>query len=297
MMLDNKGVTVITRAHGDGRFLNETILSVSNQKHLGQFIVVLDKPSDKLLKICENYKSNPVIQFIELDQSNLSRAMNIGISNATYDFIAVIDSDDIMLADKLSIQLEFLSKNLNFPVVGTNFYEVNKVGEKIRYVEMPQITKINDIDRRTPCPIAHSTVMFRKDLILEIGGYSEKYEWVEDIELWLRVNKRFELYNIQIPLTNYRIHDAQSTSANFHKISKTLVAAKIENGVIYRKQTDLISSLKSVEDFYQTKNMNLILKYYIYLEITVLKLNSYRKQNKWVRFYVINVLRKILSFF
>jgi hypothetical protein len=185
---------------------------------------------------------------------------------------------------------------LNFPVVGTNFYEVNAVGEKIRYVEMPQITKINGIDRHTPCPIAHSTVMFRKDLILEIGGYSEKYEWVEDIELWIRVNKKFDLYNIQIPLINYRIHDTQSTSTNFHKISKTLVAAKIENGVIYRKQTELLSSLDSLEDFYQLKNLNLILKYYIYLEIMALKLNSYRKQNKWVRFHFINVFRKILSF-
>lgn len=296
-MLDNKSVTVITRAHGDGPFLKETMLSVSNQKHLGQFIVVLDKPSDKLLRICEDYKSNPVIQFIELERSNLSRAMNIGLSNANYDFISVIDSDDIMLAGKLSIQLDFLSKNLNFPVVGTNFYEVNTVGEKIRYVEMPQITKISGFDRHTPCPIAHSSVMFRKDLILDIGGYSEKYEWVEDIELWIRVNKKFELYNIQIPLINYRIHDTQSTSTNFHKISKALVAAKVENGIIYRKQTELLSGLNSLEDFYQLKNLNLILKYYIYLEIMALKLNSYRKQNKWVRFHVINIFRKILTFF
>ena len=296
-MIDSKRVTVISRAHGDGRFLNETILSVLSQKHLGQFIVVLDKPSDKLLRICEGYKSNPIIQFIQLDRSNLSRAMNVGISKATNDYISVIDSDDMMLPDKLSIQLEFLSENLNFPVVGTNFYEINKVGEKIRYVEMPRIIKLNNIDRRTPCPIAHSTVMFRKDLILEIGGYSEKYEWVEDIELWFRVNKKFEMYNIQVPLINYRIHDAQSTSANFHKISKTLVAAKIENGIIYRKQNGLLSSLNNVEDFYKTKNINLILIYYVYLEILALKLNSYRKQNKWIKFYIINVLRKILNLF
>jgi glycosyltransferase involved in cell wall biosynthesis len=296
-MIDSKRVTVISRAHGDGRFLNETILSVLSQKHLGQFIVVLDKPSDKLLRICEGYKSNPIIQFIQLDRSNLSRAMNVGISNATNDYISVIDSDDMMLPDKLSIQLEFLSKNLNFPVVGTNFYEINKVGEKIRYVEMPRIIKLNDIDRRTPCPIAHSTVMFRKNLILEIGGYSEKYEWVEDIELWFRVNKKFEMYNIQVPLINYRIHDAQSTSTNFHKISKALVAAKIENGIIYRKQNGLLSSLNNVEDFYKTKNINLILMYYVYLEVLALKLNSYRKQNKWIKFYITNVLRKILNFF
>lgn len=291
---DNK-VSVVIRAHRDGPYLHETIKSVLNQSNLGQITVVLDHPSEKLLKICRSFESISLLNFILLDHSNLSRAMNIGIANSFHELISVIDSDDIMLENKLSIQVEFLATNLNSAVVGTNFYQVDSLGRKLRYVKMPEIVKVGEIDRKTPCPIAHSTVLFRKNTILELGGYNEKYAWVEDIELWLRVNKKYELHNIQSPFVHYRVHTLQTTSTNFHQISKTLVAAKIENGLFAnRYMTDLKNS-DSIEHFYKIKKLNYRLIYFITLEFIVLKMGYYKQRRKFVQFYTLNLFFRFIQ--
>jgi len=288
-------VSVIIRAHGDGLFLTETIVSVLVQKDLAELIIVLDKPSQKLRQICDRFRSNSNVHFIELDRSNLSRAMNYGLSFATSEFVSVIDSDDVMLANKLSIQQEFLVENIHVPVIGSNFFKIDTFGKRLELVRLPEVTMPNGIKSQTPCPLAHSAVMFRRKVVLDYGGYREKFEWAEDIDLWIRINKDFELHNIQIPLIYYRIHNLQSTSSNFDKISKALVATKIENGLICTNRLSKILSCSSLTDFYHNEKMNPTLNYYRMLELVTLKLNNYKKRNRAIRYSLFRILKKIMS--
>ena len=65
-------------------------------------------------------------------------------------------------------------------------------------------------------PIAHPTVMFRREIYLKYGGYIEKFHRAEDLDLWLRwSNLGVSFANIQDPLLSYRVVADERTSAHW----------------------------------------------------------------------------------
>jgi glycosyltransferase involved in cell wall biosynthesis len=283
----NHKVSVIIRAHGEAEFLNKTIESIENQKSLNQIIVVVDRPSHNLKKTLGNYKSNPYITFVNLDYANLSRALNLGILNSRNNLIAIIDGDDTMNSNRLELQANFLVENEKIPVVGSNFFQIDLNDKVIKNVKMPYLLNKGSFIHWEFCPVAHSTVMFRKDVILEFGGYSEKYEFAEDYDLWMKINKHFAICNLPEFLTNYRIHGTQTTASNFLKISRVKVAVDIENGLSLRKIKAGLQRSNSIEDFYNNNIFNMFLWYAVFFELTLHKINYFinKKRTYRVLFY------------
>lgn len=262
-------VSVVCRAHGAAPHLEATIKSVLNQSHLDQMIIVIDKPEEPLLEI--EYNFNKIIDFVHLDKSNLSRAMNLGIEKSRNNLIANIDGDDTMVFNRLKIQSEFLSMNSSIPLIGTNYSTFDEYGNNLNNILMPHLIKKETLNRWSPCPIVHSSIMFRKNIILGVGGYKEIYAWAEDLDLYFRLNKLYDLVNLQSCLTNYRIYPGQSTSRNFKTISRSIVQSKIENQIIQNTLIDKNNSVKFMKTFY--------IQYYLLVELILLKLNSISKKN------------------
>jgi len=279
----NHKVSVIIRAHGEAEFLNRTIESIENQKSLNQIIVVVDRPSHNLTKTLGNYKNKPYITLINLDYVNLSRALNLGILNSRNNLVAIIDGDDTMNLNRLEIQANFLTKNEKIPVVGSNFFKIDLNDKVINDVKMPPLLNKGSFIDWTFCPVAHSTVMFKKDIILEFGGYSEKYEFAEDYDLWMKINKHFAIYNLPEFLTNYRIHGTQTTASNFLKISRVKVAVDIENRLSGSKKSSELKLSNSVENFYNKNIFNIFLWYAVFFELTLHKINYFINKKKTYR--------------
>jgi glycosyltransferase involved in cell wall biosynthesis len=279
--MDSK-VSVVCRAHGAAPHLETTIKSVLNQTHLDQMIIVIDKPEDPLLEI--EFKFQTIIDFVHLDKSNLSRAMNLGIEKSRNNLIANIDGDDTMVFNRLKIQSNFLSTYSSIPLIGTNYSTFDEHGKNLNNIAMPHLIKKEALNRWSPCPIVHSSIMFRKDAILAVGGYKEIYAWAEDLDLYFRLNKFYDLVNLQSFLTNYRIYSGQSTSRNFKTIATSIVQSKIENRIIqniFINKKDSVKFMKSIS-----------IKYYLIIELILLNLNSILKKNNGRIAYL--VLRVVL---
>ena len=169
--------------------LLRALASVREQTVLPDEVIVVDDGSEPPLAL----DSVGTIPFKLIRQVNRgpSAARNRGIQEASGDWIALLDSDDTWLSDKLETQLELISR---YEVAG--FCVCDMVVHGRSTAEFPFAPGngapdglIDDaLERLLPgCYIHTSGVMFRKDLFTAVGGFDESLWYCEDRDLWLRL--------------------------------------------------------------------------------------------------------------
>lgn len=155
-----------------------------------QIVLVVDGPvSEKLDEVIINYDTNlDYLKVIRL-QDNMGRAVSrqIGIENADYELIAIMDSDDISLSDRFEKQLKEFRTDQSIDVVGGQITEFigdvnNIVGKRevpIEYAHIKKYIKLRN-------PMNFVTVMMKKSAVMKAGGY-KGYFGEEDYFLWVRM--------------------------------------------------------------------------------------------------------------
>ena len=176
-------------------YLKEAIESMLSQTvKSNDFVIVCDGPLTKelydVIEFYEKDKSN-YIRRIQLEKNmGLGKALNIGLENCKNELVARMDSDDISVNNRIELQLKEFEKNSELVLCGTNiseFYESidNIIGSRnvpSEYVQIIEFSKKRN-------PFNHPSVMFKKNIVKEVGSYSEKYHLFEDYYLWIRILK------------------------------------------------------------------------------------------------------------
>lgn len=108
-------ISVIVPIYNTEKFLPECITSIRNQTYSNIEIILVDDGSrDRSLSICLHYRdADPRIKVISKPNSGVSEARNCGIESASGDYIAFVDSDDMIKSDMLEILHQ---KMKTFPV-------------------------------------------------------------------------------------------------------------------------------------------------------------------------------------
>lgn len=193
-------VSVIITTYNYERYIERAIRSALDQslsKRSYEIIVVNDGSTDRTAKILENYADD--VRVINLEKNvGLAAARNIGIKKAKGQFIVFLDADDYMHRDLLLIQKTFLSENNKLDAVSIDYYLVDERGTHIEHVSAD--------DKPIACG-----VMFRKDLLYDIGLYDESFRAREEEDLRIRFLKKHKIYNIILPLYRYRMHNGNLT--------------------------------------------------------------------------------------
>lgn len=143
------------------------------------------------------------------DHLILAEVLNLGLDKCSSEYVARLDQDDIPTPERLLIQSEYLDANPNVIVVGSSATLIDETGRVVgsRTVKSTPEEILKTL--RWKSPIMHPTVMFRREPILEIGGYSREALFVEDYELWLRAAAIGSIGGIPKPLLSYRVHSNQ----------------------------------------------------------------------------------------
>ena len=293
--MSNKKVSVLIRAHLDSPYIEQTLDSVNNQdsKIIDEIIIVLDRPDQNLIQRLDNYRSKIIIRTFKIYNSNIANSMNIGIKNCSNEFIAVIDSDDLMLPSRIRRQHLHMQINTKCGVVGSDALMINEYGIQIGEIKMPEDDSILK-KIKYESPIIHPSAMLRKSAVLDVCGYREFYKNAEDFDLFKRISFKYELNNLSLPLIKYRVHDRQLTKsklydhvwAKYAAINSTSVEANI---TCFDKQFNSIDQFKryvkkrpiKMKGFLilyllsiKSKNYQLGNNYYLaFLEITLFVLN------------------------
>lgn len=179
-----------------------------------EVILVKDGPlTAELENVIERYRRRYANRLVLVPlESNvgLGLALSSGLERCTSELIARMDTDDICDSDRCEKQLQFLSANPQIAVVGTWIAEFESDKNRI-CSERRLPTRPDELLRfaRTRNPLNHMTVMFRKNAVVEAGGY-QPFEGFEDYFLWVRLLLRGGLIaNIPEPLVRVRAGSAQ----------------------------------------------------------------------------------------
>ena len=124
-------ISVITPSFNQGRFIEQTIKSVLNQRYPDLEYIVIDGGStDNTLEILRKY-SDKIMWVSEKDKGQ-SSAINKGIRMATGDILAFLNSDDLYLPHTLKTVADFFKKNQKASWASGDYHIIDSRGRKIR---------------------------------------------------------------------------------------------------------------------------------------------------------------------
>ena len=217
------------------------------------------------------------VEFLQVKQGGLAHALATGVVQSTTEYVARIDSDDMVLPGRFELQLAYLTENPRVAVVGSQVEYINQNGSKLgksEYPESPEHVRNRLVEG---CHIAHPSVMFRRSSILKAGNYKEYYSVggisiAEDYYLWLRVLDFFEIANLHQPLTQYRNHADQVSGKNLIIIweqTLRLTSTRLIMQILARKFKDchsFVSSKDTFEVFKYVINNRSLLDFKVFLK-------------------------------
>lgn len=224
-------VSVIIPNYNTARLLCEAIDSVLQSTMQDFEIIVVDDGGQEVatLEIGDKYKPYPNVIFHRQQNKGLAGARNTGILLAKGEFLVFLDSDDLLLPEKIDKQITFLRNNPTCDIVYSysdwflNDDPKNRLRANFPVYEgliLKNLLYGNFIHVNTP--------MVRKTLIQEVGGFKESLRELEDWELWLRLSvKGARFCCIPEVLSLVRVRSGSMTN-NQAKMNRTMVRVLTE---------------------------------------------------------------------
>lgn len=204
-------VSVVIPAHNAAPWLGDTIRSVLAQTYRDfELIVVNDGSTDRTGAVISGFGDK--IRCVDQLNQGLPAARNAGIRNALGEWIALLDADDLWLADKLERQISLLGEAERLAWVYCNAYVFDDTtGTTTSMLNAGRRLAEGDILRQlflsnfigTPTPV------IRRDVFEDVGMFDETIVPLgEDWDMWLRIAARHPIGLVRRPLARYRVRRA-----------------------------------------------------------------------------------------
>jgi glycosyltransferase involved in cell wall biosynthesis len=181
-------VSVLLPARNEERAILGAIACIQAQTLTNwELLIVDDGSTDRTVEVARSVR-DPRVRVLSGRQLGLPAALNRGINQAQAAYIARQDADDYSYPERLERQIRFLHAHAKVAVLGAAWEEVARAGQP-RRPRVPVVAgPLNDVLLLFN-PVAHTTAVFRKQIIVELGGYDETLPayGAEDYDLWLRV--------------------------------------------------------------------------------------------------------------
>lgn len=202
-------ISVVMSVYNEEYYLEEALNSILLQSYKEfELIIVNDGSTDDTISIIEKYKlKDSRIKSFNINKSGLPKALNYGVSKAKYDLIARMDADDICQPNRFYKQIDFLKKNPEIDILGTNAFLIDKKSNIIGETSIP-LTDY-DIKKRMKysSPFVHPSIIIRRKAFELLGGYNEKLLLAQDFDLWQRaLDLDFKFANLSEQLLRYRVN-------------------------------------------------------------------------------------------
>lgn len=216
--MNTPAISVAMSVYNGERFLEEAIGSVLAQTFTQFELLILDDGSrDSTRAIIENHAARdsrvrPIIR----ENRGLIASLNQLVAESRAPLVARMDADDICLPQRFARQVEFLAAQPDYGVIGSWCEDIDENG-----CPWPAATAhrhptdhegfLAAIELGRPL-LCHPAVMFRRDLVLSVGGYHAAFKHCEDLDLWLRLASITRIASLPEQLVKYRHYDEQVSS-------------------------------------------------------------------------------------
>ena len=204
------------------RFLGACLESIRAQTQIDfELVVVDDASTDASVQVIEEHRDDRFRFFRHEKRLGAVATWNHCLEMARGDYISFICADDLFLPGKLLHQLQVFEQDPSIGIVHTGGYWVNESGEReIAFSEVfpPDLQEYLAEDHITPSPlelrrlavgynyIHLSNAMFRRRCIATTGGFSSRFPYAADWDMWLRIAERYAVGYLAQHLAAYRRH-------------------------------------------------------------------------------------------
>ena len=206
-------ISVIVPAYNAEKTILETITSVLNQTFSDfELIVINDGSTDKTLERLNTLEDSR-LKIFSYENGGESVARNRGISQATGDFIAFIDADDLWTPDKLELQLAALQQHPEAGVAYSWAYYMDEDGESLQ-AEPPIFVQGNvQVELLVKdFIVSGSNCMVRREAIKSVGEFDPSLPCAADWDYWLRLAARWPFVVVPKHQILYRISSNSASS-------------------------------------------------------------------------------------
>ena len=221
---EDKSVSIlISSFNTKTKYIQDCLESIKAQQgHFNMELVWINDGSDEmnttLLKtLLDNFQNTTRFTRVVYIENDVNRGIgyssNKGIELCSNNIIFRMDSDDIMVPNRLKLQLEYMVNNPTVMVCGGQINCFNSNGAIVSTTSHKSLSLEEFKKNQSHWFLNHPTVCYRKSAVIEVGNYnSDLIRMTEDFELGLRLLKKYEyIHNMNEVLLKYRLHEDQVT--------------------------------------------------------------------------------------
>ena len=206
-------VSAIIPTYNCAHLLPQAIESAIHQSHrLQEIIVVDDGSTDNTEECVRPFLSQ--IRYVKQDNRGLAGARNRGIRESKTAFVAFLDADDIWLFEKTEKQLAAFKSSPDAALAFTDAHVLSpggKVMPTFLFGKGARDGYVFDV-LLSSAFILPSTVMIRRNCFDDVGLFDEGLICVEDLDLWLRISRKYQVKMVAEPLAVWRRQEDSLTS-------------------------------------------------------------------------------------
>ena len=212
-------VSILIPVKNAEKTLLDCLDSIFNQTFNEYEVLIIDDHSETSVNnfLLSKKVSHPKLKVKSLPdgKQGIADALNYGIKNTSSEFILRMDADDIMVKDRLKIQLRYFENNPNISILGSYAYKLIKRQKSKLLLKKPIGPFKNSSKFALRSPFIHPSIMAKREVFTK-HKYNRKFTRGQDYELWSRILKTHVGANIPEPLIWYECGDG----LNFSKLRK-----------------------------------------------------------------------------
>lgn len=249
-------VSVVIASYNHEKYVAEAVQSVLDQTYQDFEIVITDDGStDRTVTEIKKITDPRIKLFCFKNNWGACVAKRKCLDEAKGEYIAVLNSDDVFLPDKLEKQVRFLDEHKD---IGAVFSYANVIDENgndftdnthfyYRTFNRSNRTRFEWLNRffyKGNC-LCHPSVLIRNECYKSIGYYDERYAQLPDFDFWIRLCMKYEIYIIPENLVKFRVRKDEANVSGQRPESK--IRCNWENTHILKNYL----KINSVDDLFR----------------------------------------------
>lgn len=215
-------VTILLATYNGEKYISKSVESILNQTFTEfELLIGFNGTTDNSKEIINRYNDSRIRVFDYGDDKGKSKTLNKLLLESKYDWVAIQDDDDIWVETKLEKQLNYIS---SYDVIGSF---ISYIDTNDNIIGHPTLSTHNDDIKKNSFSggnqVANTSAIFKKTDAMEIQGWRDGLDGIEDYDFWLRLMRNNKTFiNIPEKLVLHRLHSNSNFNTKQYDLSKIL---------------------------------------------------------------------------
>jgi GT2 family glycosyltransferase/SAM-dependent methyltransferase len=246
-----ESVAVVLTTYNDSAFLREAISSVIGQKRPADEVIVVDDGSD--VSPAALFEDLPQVRLLRKNNGGLSSARNAGLHFASSRYITFLDADDRFEPNAIEAGLACFAQRPEAAMVYGGHRRIRADGKPLDLGHFQALGEDPYADLLTGNRIGmHATALYRRDVLLAMGGFDEELRRCEDYDLYLRLALSYPIASHPEIVAEYRWHGGNMSKDRREMLRAVLTVLDRHRGQTRAHRKAWRSGQRNWKDWYET---------------------------------------------